>query len=66
LKHSSRRRADDPSMGFDPRGCPSGANAPSLGLGRSTAAQPGVRRVQHCWPFVTSRTLIGGSAHQTQ
>jgi hypothetical protein len=51
LTHSSRRRANDPSIGFDPRGCPFGANVPSRGLGRSTAAQPGVRRVQYCWPF---------------
>ena len=47
LTHSSRRRASGSSMDFETRGCPSGAIVPSRGLGRSTAAQPGVRRVQH-------------------
>ena len=45
LTQSSRRKADDPRMDFEARGCRFGANVPSLGLGRSTAAQPGVRRV---------------------
>jgi hypothetical protein len=34
LTPPSRRRADDPNMGFDPRGCRFGANVPSRGVGR--------------------------------